>query len=563
MNEEDRTKGEDFIRARIREDLAAGKNGGRVVTRFPPEPNGYLHVGHAKSIVLNFGLAEEFGGACYLRFDDTNPCTENVEYSESIKEAVRWLGFDWGPRLTHASDYFEQLYSFAERLIQLGKAYICEQTQEQIREYKGTLTEPGRPSPYRDRPADENLELFRRMRAGEFDEGRYVLRAKIDMASPNLVLRDPVIYRIRKVSHHRTGEAWCIYPMYDFTHCLNDSLEGITHSLCTLEFENNRPLYDWFIDQLGLPHHPQQIEFSRLNLTYMITSKRKLAQLVREGHVSGWDDPRMPTLVGMRRRGFPPGALRDLCERVGLTRKESCIELGLLENCVREALDRTSQRRLAVLRPLKVVLTNWPEARVEQLEAPNHPQNPEAGKRLLSFGRELYIERDDFADPPPKKFHRLSPGAEVRLRSAYIIRCDEVQRDEHGEVVELRCHCDLDSRSGSPGAERKVKGTIHWIHAATARPAVVRLYDRLFTVPDPTADKEVEFLTHLNTASLEVLKNALLEESLGHVEPGTVFQFERLGYFCADRIDHRPEAPVFNRTITLRDTWAKVAQQGL
>ncbi|HLT90910.1 MAG TPA: glutamine--tRNA ligase/YqeY domain fusion protein [Woeseiaceae bacterium] len=548
----------DFIRQIIAEDVARGKHGGAVVTRFPPEPNGYLHIGHAKSICLNFGIAQEFGGKTYLRFDDTNPGKEKEEYVVAIQEDVRWLGFDWEDRLTHASDYFEQLYEAAERLIRMGKAYVDSLSAEEIRAYRGTLTEPGRDSPWRNRSVDENLDLFRRMRAGEFADGEHVLRAKIDMQSPNINMRDPTIYRIRHIPHQRTGTKWCIYPMYDFAHGLSDAFEGITHSLCTLEFEDHRPLYDWFLEQLKPAHRPRQIEFSRLNLAYTVTSKRKLAQLVDRGIVRGWDDPRMPTLAGMRRRGYPPAAIRDFVKRVGVTKKEKVIEMAMLEHSVREELDREAPRRIAVLRPLKVVLTNYPEGKVEHVVAANHPTRPDMGTREVAFGRELWIERDDFMEEAPRKFFRLKPGGEVRLRYAYIIRCDEVIKSSDGEVVELRCTYDPDTRSGS-GSGRKVKGTIHWVSARESVPAEVRLYDRLFTDPDPGRSDDVT--TFLNPLSLETI-TAQVEPALRNVEPGFSCQLERLGYFCADLVDHSPDTPVFNRIITLRDSWAKIAQQG-
>ncbi len=545
----------DFIRQIVADDIASGKHGGAVVTRFPPEPNGYLHVGHAKSIYLNFQIAAENGGKTYLRFDDTNPGKEREEYVNAIRDDVRWLGFDWGDRLTHASDYFGRLYEAALRLIEMGSAYVDSLSAQEIREFRGTLTEPGRDSPWRDRSVAENLDLFRRMRAGEFGDGEHVLRAKIDMRSPNINLRDPTLYRIRHQSHQRTGDEWCIYPMYDFAHGLSDAFEGITHSLCTLEFEDHRPLYDWFLDRLEPPHRPRQIEFSRLNLEYTVTSKRKLARLVEEGIVSGWDDPRMPTLAGMRRRGYPAAALRDFCRRIGVTKKEHVIEMALLENCVREELDRNAPRRIAVVRPLKVTLTNYPEGRTEQVTAANHPSRPELGDRQLPFGRELYIERDDFMEEPPKKFFRLKPGGEVRLRYAYIIRCDEVVKDAAGEIVELRCHYDPDTRSGTGTSNRKVKGTIHWVAADQAATAEVRLYDRLFNDPHPGRAEDVT--TYLNPDSLAVVE-ARTEPSLGSVPAGFTCQFERLGYFCADAKDHVPGRPAFNRIVTLRDTWAKI-----
>jgi glutaminyl-tRNA synthetase len=561
MTEPAETGGRDFIRQIVADDLAAGKHG-QVVTRFPPEPNGYLHVGHAKSICLNFGIAAEFGGQCYLRLDDTNPVKEEQEYVDAIVEGVRWLGFDWGDRLTHASDYFGRIHECAVQLIRAGKAYVDGLSAEEIREYRGTLTRPGRDSPWRERPVAENLDLFERMRRGEFADGQYVLRAKIDMASPNINLRDPTLYRIRRTAHQRTGEAWCIYPMYDFAHTVSDALEGITHSICTLEFEDHRPLYEWILDQLDLPARPRQYEFSRLNLAYAITSKRRLAELIDLGLVGGWDDPRMPTLFGMRRRGYPPAALRDFCSRVGVTKKEHLIEMELLESCVRDDLNAHAPRAMAVLDPVKVVLTNWPEGRTEALAAANHPDRPELGTRELPFGRELWIERDDFMEDPPKKFFRLRPGGEVRLRNAYIVRCDQVVKDATGRVVELRCSCDFETRSGTgPQADRKVKGTIHWVAAHAALDAEVRLYDRLFTVERPDADPSGrDFKEFLNPGSLELRRGCKLEPGLAAVAPGDTVQFERLGYFVADRIDSRPGAPVFNRVVTLRDTWAKLAR---
>lgn len=551
--------GVDFIRARIQEDNASDRFGGQVHTRFPPEPNGYLHLGHAKSICLNFGVAREFGGLCNLRFDDTNPTKEESEYVESIREDVRWLGGDWQDREFYASDYFERLYACAEQLIRMGKAYVDDLSAEEIREYRGTLTEPGRESPYRNRSVEENLDLFRRMRAGEFPDGMRVLRAKIDMASPNLVMRDPTLYRIRHASHHRTGVAWCVYPMYDFTHCLSDSLEGITHSLCTLEFVNNRELYDWVLDTLGM-YHPQQIEFARLNLTHTVLSKRKLIQLVKEGHVRGWDDPRMPTLSGLRRRGVPAAALREFCARIGLARADSMVEYSMLEFCIREHLNAHAPRVMAVLDPVKVVIENYPEGQVEEFEMPYHPEDPSYGSRKVPFSRELYIERDDFRQDPPKKFHRLSPGAEVRLRYAYFITCREAVLDEAGNVLELRCVYDPRSRGGQSPDGRKVKGTIHWVSAAHALPAEVRLYDHLFAVENPNAVPEGKtFLDNLNPDSLRI-KRGLLEPALAGSETGQTLQFERLGYFCKDK-DSSPELPVFNRTATLRDTWARLEKK--
>ncbi|MDH4321034.1 MAG: glutamine--tRNA ligase/YqeY domain fusion protein [Desulfobulbaceae bacterium] len=546
-----------FIRNIIDEDRQAGKNDGRVVTRFPPEPNGFLHIGHAKSICLNFGLAADYQGRCHLRFDDTNPSKEEIAYVESIMTDVRWLGFDWGANLFYASDYFERIYEFAVALIKLGKAYVCDLTPEEMREYRGTLTEPGKESPYRNRTVAENVDLFARMRNGEFPDGSRVLRAKIDMTSGNINMRDPVIYRVLRAHHHRTGDQWCIYPMYDFAHCLSDSIEGITHSICTLEFEDHRPLYDWILDALGTQCHPQQIEFARLNLTYTVMSKRKLLQLVNDHHVSGWDDPRMPTISGFRRRGYTPKAIRAFCERIGVAKRDSMVDTALLEFSIREDLNDTAPRALAVLQPLKVVVENYPEGQVEEFEAPNHPANPEMGSRMVPFSRELYIERDDYMADAPKKFYRLSEGREVRFRSAYLITCREAIKDANGNVVELRCTYDPESRGGSAPDGRKVKGTIHWVSAAHAVNAEVRLYDRLFTVENPGGDKEHDFKELINPESLTVLTGCKLEPSLAAARPGDSFQFERLGYFCADSVDSRPDRPVFNRTVTLRDTWAK------
>ena len=548
--------GTNFIRTLIDADLAAGKHQ-TVVTRFPPEPNGYLHIGHAKSICLNFGLAAHYGGRCHLRFDDTNPVKEEQEYIDAIKADVRWLGFDWGGHEYYASDYFPRLYAFAEQLVEEGLAYVCDLNAEEIRAYRGTLTEPGRESPYRDRSVAENLDLLRRMKAGEFPDGARVLRAKIDMAAPNLNLRDPVLYRILHAHHHRTGDIWCLYPMYDFAHGQSDSIEGITHSICTLEFEAHRPLYDWLCQALGI-YNPRQIEFARLNLTYTVMSKRRLLELVGEGRVAGWDDPRMPTLSGMRRRGFPAAALRTFCERIGVGKSDSIIDMSVLEDCVREELDGSAPRALAVLRPLKVTITNYPEGQTERFTVPNHPKEPSFGSRELPFGRELYIERDDFMEDPPGKFFRLAPGREVRLRYAYLIRCDEVVKDAAGEVIELRCSYDPASGGGSTPDGRKVKGIIHWLSAAAAVPAEVRLYDRLFGVPNPTGDKAVDYRTLLNPGSLEILPGALVEPALADAPAGQAFQFERLGYFCAERRDPVGR-PAFNRTVTLRDSWAKVA----
>ena len=558
----DETQSQDFIRAIIADDLATGKHQ-QIVTRFPPEPNGYLHIGHAKSICLNFGIAKENGGArCHLRFDDTNPTKEEQEYVESIKDNVRWLGFDWGKHLYFASDYFEQLYQYAEHLITTGKAYVCDLSAEETRSYRGTLTEPGKNSPYRDRPVAENLDLFRRMRAGEFPDGARVLRAKIDMGSGNMNMRDPVLYRILHASHHRTGDAWCIYPMYDYTHPISDALEGITHSLCTLEFADHRPLYDWTLDNLPVPCHPRQIEFARLNLSYTVVSKRKLLQLVNEGHVSGWDDPRMPTLSGIRRRGYTPAALRSFCDKIGVAKKDSMVDVALLEHCVRDDLNETAIRVMGVLAPLKMVITNYPEDRTENLPAQNHPQKPELGERHVPFSREIYIEREDFMEEPAKKFFRLAPGREVRLRYAYFIKCEKVIKDEtSGEIIELHCTYDPATLGGSAPDGRKVKGTIHWVSAAHGVPAEVRLYDRLFTEENPDAG-EADFKTFVNPESLVVLKDCLVEPSLANAEPGSHYQFERQGYFCVDSVDSKAGNPVFNRTVTLRDTWEKEKAKG-
>ncbi|MGA0907771.1 MAG: glutamine--tRNA ligase/YqeY domain fusion protein [bacterium] len=544
-----------FIRNIIQEDLQSGKHP-EIVTRFPPEPNGYLHIGHAKSIFLNFGLVQEFPGHCFMRFDDTNPINEDEEYVQAILEDVRWLGFDWQDRLTHASDYFQKLYDFAEDLIQQGKAYVDSQSQEIIREQRGTLTEPGTASPFRERSVAENLELFRRMKSGEFADGAHVLRAKIDMASPNINLRDPVIYRIRKVTHQRTGNEWCLYPMYDYTHCLSDALEGITHSLCTLEFEDHRPLYDWVLDQLDVPCHPRQIEFSRLNLQYTVLSKRRLIQLVEEGHVSGWDDPRMPTISGLRRRGYTPESLQLFAERIGISKADNNIYMSVLEDCIREDLDAKAPRAMAVLRPLKVVLLNWPEDQEEELDAPVHQQFPDRGRRPIPMSREILIEEDDFDEDPPEGFHRLVPGGEVRLRNAYVIRCEEVIKDASGKVLELRCIYDPNTGRGRKPEGRKVKGIIHWVSAAHAVPAEVRLYDRLFSQPTPGSDHpDKNFLLDLNPNSMEILSQAWLEPNLINAEVGTAYQFERLGYFCLDSRDSKTDSMVFNRIVTLRDSW--------
>jgi len=551
-----------FIRNIIDADLQANKNEGRVHTRFPPEPNGYLHIGHAKSICLNFGIARDYKGQCNLRFDDTNPHKENVEFVKAIQEDVSWLGFGWDERLFFASDYFEQLHGFAVELIKAGKAYVCDLDAEQTREYRGTLTEPGRNSPYRERSVEENLDLFQRMRAGEFPDGTRVLRAKIDMAAPNMNLRDPTLYRIRHgVIHHQTGEEWCIYPMYDYTHPVSDALEGITHSLCTLEFEDHRPLYDWVLDNIDIPCHPQQIEFSRLNLEYTIVSKRKLTLLVDEGHVHGWDDPRMPTIAGLRRRGYTAAAIREFCDRIGVTKADNLVEMGVLESCIREDLDSNAPRRMAVLHPLKLVIENYPEGQEEELEAANHPKDESMGSRKLRFARELYIDAEDFREEANKKFKRLVSGGEVRLRNAYVIRCDEVIKDEHGEIIELRCSYDPDTLGANPEG-RKVKGVIHWVSAQHGLPAEIRLYDRLFNHPTPDATKDgKEFQEHLNPDSLHTLTRCVVEPTLAQAGPGERFQFEREGYFCVDGGDSTPEKLVFNRIVGLRDSWAKIEQQ--
>ncbi len=549
-------EGRDFIRQQIAEDLAAGRCPHGVVTRFPPEPNGYLHIGHAKSMCLNFGVAEEFGGRCFLRFDDTNPGKESREFVEAIKADVRWLGFDWGERLTHASDYFERLYEIAEDLVRRGHAYVDSQSAEQIRAARGTLTEPGRDSPYRDRPPAESLELLRRMRAGEFPEGAHVLRARIDMGSPNLNLRDPVMYRILHQPHPLTGTRWCIYPMYDFAHGQCDALEGVTHSLCTLEFEDHRALYDWFVETIGFAHRPRQYEFSRLNLTYTVMSKRLLSRLVAEGHVSGWDDPRMPTLQGLRRRGYTPAAIRDFCARVGVTRKDNLIDVAVLENCVRQDLEGKAPRRLGVLRPLRLVIETLPEGHREELEVPNHPADPAMGTRRVPFARELLVERDDFMEDPPRKFHRLAPGREVRLRYAYLVTCTSVVRDpKSGEVIEVRCRHDPGSRGGSAPDGRKVRGTIHWVSERDALRAEVRLYDRLFRVESPAGCADLA--EALNPDSLERLAGCALEPALAGARPGEPYQLERLGYFCLDEPAFAAGERVFNRTVALRDSWAR------
>ncbi len=552
----------DFIRDIVNEDMKTGKHQGRVATRFPPEPNGYPHIGHAKSVCLNFGIAGQYGGTCNLRMDDTDPSGESVEYVESIIRDVKWLGFDWQDRLYYASDYYGRLYDFALRLIAMGRAYVCDLSADEIREYRGTLTQPGKESPYRNRTAEENLSLFERMKAGEFEEGTHVLRAKIDMNSPNVTMRDPIMYRIKKVSHYRTGDSWCIYPMYDFAHCLSDSIEGITHSICTLEFENNRPLYDWFLEALNVTPRPQQIEFARLNLSYTVLSKRKLIELVGKGVVSGWDDPQMPTLSGMRRRGYTPGAIRSFCEKIGVSKNDSLIDMALLENCVREDLNESTPRVMAVLRPLRVVIDNYPEGRVEQFDCPYHPKQAEMGSRKVSFSRVLYIEQDDFMENPPKKFYRLAPGREVRLRYGYFIKCvSVVKHPDTGEVLEVHCTYDPETQSGFAPDGRKVDATLHWVSAAHSVPAEVRLYDRLFRIADPLGG-DADFTEYLNPKSLEVLSGCRVEPSLAKAAPESRFQFERLGYFFVDPVDSRDSALVFNRTVTLRDSWAKIAGKG-
>ncbi|MBN2001074.1 glutamine--tRNA ligase/YqeY domain fusion protein [candidate division KSB1 bacterium] len=560
MNENDKTPSH-FIRDIIINDIKTGKHAA-AITRFPPEPNGYLHIGHAKSICLNFGMAQEFYGRCHLRFDDTNPTKEEMEYVESIMQDVKWLGFDWGEHLYYASDYYDQLYEWAIDLIKQGKAYVDDLSAEQVRQYRGTLTKPGKNSPNRERPVEENLDLFERMRAGKFDEGTHVLRAKIDMASPNLNMRDPVIYRIMKASHHRTGDKWCIYPMYDFTHGLSDALEGITHSLCTLEFEDHRPLYDWFLDELDVPCHPRQIEFAPLNMTYTILSKRKLLLLVKKNLVSGWDDPRMPTISGIRRRGYPPEAIRTFVDRIGVAKREGTVDFSLLEYCVRENLNKIASRVMAVINPVKIIITNYPEEKSEELECVNNPEDPPAGTRMVPFSRELFIERDDFMENPPKKFYRLAPGREVRLRYAYFITCNEVIKDKNtGEITEIFCTYDPATKGGDAPDGRKVKATLHWVSAKHALTAEVRLYDQLFSKEDPNDVEEgKDFLSNLNPNSLQILKECRIEPSLSTTKPGDRFQFERLGYFYTDP-DSTAEKPVFNRTATLRDTWAKIQKK--
>jgi len=562
MNENEVIKPNNFIRNIIDADIEVGKNDGRVHTRFPPEPNGYLHIGHAKSICLNFGLANDYDGLCNLRFDDTNPHKENEEFVEAIKKDVQWLGFDWQERLFFSSDYFEQLFDYAVQLIQQGDAYVCDLTAEETREYRGTLTEPGKNSPYRDRSVEENMDLFKRMRAGEFVDGSKLLRAKIDMASPNINMRDPAIYRIRHgVIHHQTGNKWCIYPMYDYTHCLSDAIEGITHSVCTLEFADHRPLYNWFLETLKTESRPQQIEFSRLNLQYAITSKRKLTCLVDENIVDGWDDPRISTISGMRRRGYPAAAIREFCERIGVTKADNSVEMEILDACIRENLNENAPRAMAVLNPVKIVITNYPEGQTEQLTAPNHPQNEDMGTRIVPFTRELYIDRADFKEEANNKFKRLVKDKEVRLRNAYVIRCDEVIKNNNDEIIELRCSYDPATLGANPEG-RKVKGVIHWVSAEHGVKAEVRLYDRLFNHPHPDGDKDVEdYTTHINPDSLVTLTSSVVEQSLLGSTPGKVYQFEREGYFCADSEFCRNGKLVFNRTVTLRDTWAKIEQR--
>jgi len=561
MAQTDLSPSTDFIRTIIEEHIKTNRFQGRVATRFPPEPNGYLHIGHAKSVCLNFGIAAQYGGTCNLRMDDTDPSGETQEYVDSIIQDVKWLGFDWKDRLYYASDYYEQLYQYALQLIQKGKAYVCSLSADGIREYRGTLTEPGKESPYRNRSIEENLDLFKRMRAGEFEDGTHVLRAKIDMTSPNIVMRDPVIYRIKRTHHYRTGNQWCIYPMYDFAHCLSDSIEKITHSICTLEFENNRPLYDWILDELKTESHPQQIEFARLNLSYTVLSKRRLIELVQNGYVTGWDDPRMPTVAGMRRRGFTPEAIRNFCERIGVAKNDSLVDMALLEHCVREDLNERAQRVMGVLRPLRLIIDNYPEGKVEEFECPNHPQNPGTGSRKVPFSKVLYIERDDFHEKPPKKYNRLGPGREVRLRYAYIINYAGMVKDERtGEITEIHCTYDPETRNGPPPDGRKVDGVIHWVSAEHSLPAEVRLYERLFRVANPLGEKE-DFLKYLNPKSLETITACRVEPSLANARPENRYQFERLGYFCADLKDSSPERLVFNRIVSLRDSWAKMSAQ--
>jgi len=563
MSIDEKEEKKDFIREIIDEDLKTNKFQGRIHTRFPPEPNGYLHIGHAKSINLNYGIAEQYGGKFNMRFDDTNPSKEEQEYVDSIIDDVRWIGGNFEDRLLYASDYFDKMYEWAVQLIKAGKAYVCDLSGDEIRDTRGTLTEPGKESPYRNRSIEENLDLFERMRKGEFPNGSKTLRAKIDMAAPNVNLRDPIMYRILHESHHRQGDKWCVYPMYDWAHGLEDSIEGITHSICTLEFENHRPLYDWFIDQLGI-YHPQQIEFARLNLTYTIVSKRKLLQLVQEKHVSGWDDPRMPTIVGFRRRGYTSESIKVFCDKIGISKKDSIIDVAMLEWSIREELNKTAQRANAVLNPVKVILTNYPEGQVEELQAVNNPEDESAGTRIVPFSREMYIEQEDFREVPPPKYFRLSPGKEVRLRYAYIIKCEKVIKDDKGNIIELHCTYDPTSKSGTPTANRKVKATIHWVSAPHAVSAEVRLYDRLFLKENPDeAEEGKTFLDNINPNSLQMLTQCKLEPMLGASKPGERFQFERMGYFCADIKDSKPGAPVFNRVVTLKDTWAKIEQKDI
>ncbi|MBP7763941.1 MAG: glutamine--tRNA ligase/YqeY domain fusion protein [Deltaproteobacteria bacterium] len=551
----------DFIRDIIDEDLRTVRHAGRVATRFPPEPNGYIHIGHAKSVCLNFGLARQYGGTCNLRLDDTDPAGESMEFVESIIRDVRWLGFDWEDRLFYASDYFEKLFAFAVELIKKGDAYVCSLSPDEIREHRGSFTEPGRESPYRSRSVEENLDLFERMRAGEFADGAHVLRAKIDMAAPNIVMRDPILYRIKREPHYRTGAQWIIYPMYDFAHCLSDALEGITHSICTLEFENNRPLYDWIVERLIAANRPKQIEFARLSVSYTVLSKRRLIQLVQEGHVRGWDDPRMPTVSGMRRRGFSPEAIRSFCAEIGVAKNDNLVDMALLEHCVRDDLNERAPRAMCVLRPLKVVIDNYPEGQTEEFDCANHPQRPEMGTRKVPFSRVLYIEREDFMEEPPRKYNRLGPGREVRLRNAYVIKFASLVKDEKtGEVTELHCSYDPATRNAPPADGRKVQGVIHWVSAAHAVSAEVRLYDRLFTIEDPGSEED--FLQYLNPQSLEILPVCYAEPGLQNAEPGSAYQFERVGYFCADEKESQPGRPVFNRVVPLRDSWTKIAGKG-
>ncbi|MEA2013767.1 MAG: glutamine--tRNA ligase/YqeY domain fusion protein [Thermodesulfobacteriota bacterium] len=561
MTQPDHSSQRDFIREIIDDDLTTNRYEGRIATRFPPEPNGYIHIGHAKSICLNFGIAAQYGGTCNLRLDDTDPSGESFEYVESIINDIHWLGFDWKEHIYYASDYFEQLYQFAVQLIKKGNAYICDLNADEIREYRGTFTEPGTESPYRNRSVDENLDLFERMRAGEFEDGAHVLRARIDMSSPNIVMRDPVIYRIKKEDHYRTGNKWGIYPMYDFAHCLSDAIEGITYSICTLEFENNRPLYDWIVEQLIEDNRPRQIEFARLNVSYAVVSKRVLIELVEKNLVTGWDDPRMPTIAGMRRRGYTPGAIRNFCTQIGVAKNDNLIDMALLEHCVREDLNEQAPRAMGVLRPLRVVIDNYPEGEVEELEFANHPQNPDMGTRRVPFSRVLYIERDDFNEDPPGKYKRLAAGREVRLRNAYLIKYERMVKDEKGEIVELHCTYDPETRNAPPPDGRKVKGVIHWVSADHCIPVEVRLYDRLFQVRDPAGEGE-EFTTYLNPASLEIVTCCYVEPGLKDAEPGSSYQFERLGYFCVDSRDSAQGSLVFNRIVALRDTWGKIAEKG-